>query len=631
MPHVDQPIRLQRTLLGGLVVVLGLQSMRFLFGSVTWYLRDTVGVATLDLVPIALAPFLVGALLALAVVPFKPRPVMFAAVGLLAVARLVNQVVDDPAVDLWASGAATAGFVASWCVMVTLGRSVTVDGLLLGLALDSAIKGMFLSLDLAYQPGLGALAAVLALTAAAVYLLSVTPPPERKGVSWLGGPALLLLGPFLFFESLVFQNQGWLSQTSGMGGAAAQLLVALLNVAGLALVRLGERSRLAGLVGLAAGTLALAAAESSVYGWLAVLGVPGAALAWSAMIPDSDRPRVAPGVVFGAFGLVLFLGMGLAYYLPLDLRLGFDQTQVRLAGVVLLALAGAAAIGLRPVPSEKSPSLLWGLAAVAVVLPVAGAVFGVTGSRPPAPRAEPLRVMTYNLHSAYDTAGRFDIEAIARVIEDSEAVVVGLQEVPRGRLISGVTDELTLLQRRLGFEHVAFFGTTDPTWGNAILSRFPILEVETQYLPQVGTPLRRGYLGAVVRVEGRDLLVISTHLQHINDPAVHDRDPEADLYPVHREQIATILDRWGGRQPAVLLGDFNARPGWRQIEELLAAGWVDAWAEAGTGEGLTSPSNDPRFRIDYVFHTPDMTAVDVGVIRSEASDHFPVVADLDFD
>jgi|FLYL01.1.fsa_nt_gi endonuclease/exonuclease/phosphatase family metal-dependent hydrolase len=631
MPPADPATRLQRSLLGGLVLVLGLQSMRFLFGSITWYLRDTVGVATLDLVPIALAPFVAGGLAALLVIFVRPRPLLFATVGILAVARVANQLLDDPAVDLWSSAVATAGFVASWGVLAVMGRGVTVDGLLLGLTFDSAIKGMSLSLDLAYQPGPGPLTAVVALAAAAVYLLWATPAPERRGVSWPGGLTLLLLGPFLFFEALVLQNQGWLSETAGIGGVQAQLVIALLNVAGLAAIRLGERSRMAGLVGLAAAVGALTAAESPAYGWLAVVGVPGAALAWSAMVPDSEHRRVAPAAVFAPLGLLVFLGFGLAYYLPLDLRLGFDQTQARLAGVVLLAVAGAAAMGLRPGVSRRSPSLLWGFGGAMLVLPVVGLLAAFTGRELPPPSAEPLRVMTYNIHSAFDISGRFDLEAIARVIEDTEASIVALQEVPRGRLISGVTDELTLLQRRLGFEHAAFFGTTDPTWGNAVLSRFPILGVDTAYLPQVGTPLRRGYLGVTVDVAGRELLVISTHLQHINDPAVHDQDPEADLYPVHREQIATILDEWAGVRPAVLMGDFNARPGWRQITELLAAGWVDAWAEAGIGDGFTSNSADPRYRIDYIFHTPDMRAVDAGVIRSDASDHFPVVADLVFD
>ena len=140
--------------------------------------------------------------------------------------------------------------------------------------------------------------------------------------------------------------------------------------------------------------------------------------------------------------------------------------------------------------------------------------------------------------------------------------------------------------------------------------------------------MRRGYLGSLVQVGNTTILVISTHLQHVNDRSVHDEDPEADLYPVHREQIQTILEAWGGAEPAVLVGDFNARPDWRQIEDLVSAGWIDSWAEGGSGDGFTARSTDPRYRIDYVFHTPDLEVIDAGVLQSEASDHLPVVVDL---
>jgi endonuclease/exonuclease/phosphatase family metal-dependent hydrolase len=117
----------------------------------------------------------------------------------------------------------------------------------------------------------------------------------------------------------------------------------------------------------------------------------------------------------------------------------------------------------------------------------------------------------------------------------------------------------------------------------------------------------------------------------LNDPDVHETDPEGDLLPVHRAQIGVILEDWGGYRPAVLLGDFNARPGWEQIELVTSSGWIDVWTEAGTGDGFTSNAANPMHRIDYIFHTEDVTATDAGVIRSTASDHFAVVADLVFE
>ncbi len=626
-----EPRRTLKVVLGALVFTLGAQSLRFFFGSITWYVRDTLGVPTLRLIPIALAPFIGALLLPLLVRLFSLRGALWAGAWILVVARVVNQVVDSPAVDLWTAGLGTFAFVGLLPLLLSLGRPTLVGGVVLGLTLDSAIKGMRLSLDLAYQPGVLALLAVVALAVATVYLLWLALPLEHQGVTWGSGWMLIGLGPLLFFEFLVFQNQGWTSEVGAVAGPQTQLRIALLNVVALIAVGWLERNRYVGLVALVVLVGAAVAAEASpvVFNSFSLLAVPAAALVWASLVPDTDRGGVAASAVYLTLGMFVFVVLGLAYYLPLDLRLGFGQQEARLAFAVVLGLFGLGGVVSLPANRPGATRQTWAFAALASVLPLLGLAF----SGGPARTLETLpegtiRVMSYNIHSAYDTSGRFDIEAIARVIEDSGATVVGLQEVPRGRLISGITDELTLLADRLGFEHVAFFGTTDPVWGNAILSRFPITGVERVFLPQVGTPLRRGYLGATLLVDGQSVLFISTHLQHVNDPAVHDDDPEADLYPVHTEQIATIVEAWGGRKPAILVGDFNARPGWRQIRELQMAGWVDSWDEAGQGMGFTSNAADPRFRIDYIFHTPDLVAIDAGVIQSQASDHFAVVADI---
>jgi endonuclease/exonuclease/phosphatase family metal-dependent hydrolase len=74
---------------------------------------------------------------------------------------------------------------------------------------------------------------------------------------------------------------------------------------------------------------------------------------------------------------------------------------------------------------------------------------------------------------------------------------------------------------------------------------------------------------------------------------------------------------------------------WRTVQTVLDAGYVDGYrmkhAEAA---GLTLPTPNPHIRIDYVFvpapFSERVAACDV--VRhpqaAEASDHYPVVADL---
>ena len=624
--------RLTKVLLGALVFVLGVQSMRFLFASTAWYLRDTVGIGTLTLIPIALAPFILGALIPIIGPKVGVRGSLLTSLWLLAGARTALQLFDAPAIDFLMAAMGTLAFVGILPALLSIGREGIVGGVLLGLAIDSSIKGLSQSLDLAYQTGLLPVAVVVVTAGAAVFLATTIDYMPRHGVNRRVGLLLLGLGPFLFVEFLILQNQGWISEMTGVGASTASLRIALLNVVALLAVEKLHRFRLIQVAAVVVVVLAIVGGEGDqvTFNILSLLAVPAAAMVWANLVPEPDTDELGASTSYLTAGAILFVVLGFAYYLPLDMNLGFDASDVRLAVALLFGILGLLAALRVPTVGSGAGERSWALAGLAAALPLFALVVVLSDDPEPASASGyPVRVASYNLHSAFNTEGVLDVAAIARVIEDTGATIVGLQEVPRGRLLSANTDLFALLVEELGFEYAEFFGTTDPTWGNAILSRFPITDPGRVPLPKSGTPMQRGYLGATIQVGNQPLLFISTHLQHVNDPDLHDEDPEADLYPVHHEQIETILREWGGRQPAVLVGDFNALPEWRQIEEILDAGWVDAWPEAGSGDGFTSSSDRPEHRIDYVFHTSSLTALDAGVFQSQASDHLPVVVDLD--
>jgi endonuclease/exonuclease/phosphatase family metal-dependent hydrolase len=82
--------------------------------------------------------------------------------------------------------------------------------------------------------------------------------------------------------------------------------------------------------------------------------------------------------------------------------------------------------------------------------------------------------MTYNLHCGLNGDGQLSLEAQARVIEESQADIVGAQEVSRG-LLGIPFDMLAWLSQRLDMPYV--YGPTEIlAQGNAILSRHPIRE-----------------------------------------------------------------------------------------------------------------------------------------------------------
>ena len=79
-------------------------------------------------------------------------------------------------------------------------------------------------------------------------------------------------------------------------------------------------------------------------------------------------------------------------------------------------------------------------------------------------------------------------------------------------------------------------------------------------------------------------------------------------------------------RPVVVCGDLNEPFGGTAVRSLLArAGLIDA--DAG-GNRPTFPSTTPTSRIDYILHSPDLRVASFEVVRSTASDHLPVMADL---
>jgi len=226
--------------------------------------------------------------------------------------------------------------------------------------------------------------------------------------------------------------------------------------------------------------------------------------------------------------------------------------------------------------------------------------------------------MNYNLHQGFDTDGFLGMEALAQTIERENPDVITFQEISRGWYIDGSFDMLPWLSQRLGVPYI-FASEDDPAWGNAIFSRYPLTDYGEGVLPQDYGPMERGYLWAKIDLGGgQELLVITTHL--------HSTEVDHDI---HIHQVSTLLDFWDGRAGTVILGDLNSWPDSPEMELFRAAGLKDSFAELGRGEGYTWPAYAPYERIDYIWHTPDLTVTDFSIANSTASDHFGVAATLE--
>jgi endonuclease/exonuclease/phosphatase family metal-dependent hydrolase len=89
----------------------------------------------------------------------------------------------------------------------------------------------------------------------------------------------------------------------------------------------------------------------------------------------------------------------------------------------------------------------------------------------------PLTAATYNIHGAVGCDGRFAPDRIIDVLHELQADIIALQEVPLGG--TRYPDVLSVVADATGYEHAegAALITRERRYGNAVLSRFPILSV----------------------------------------------------------------------------------------------------------------------------------------------------------
>lgn len=232
----------------------------------------------------------------------------------------------------------------------------------------------------------------------------------------------------------------------------------------------------------------------------------------------------------------------------------------------------------------------------------------------------PLRVLVYNVHAGKDVARADNLERVAEVVRSTGAELVLLQELDRGTERSGRVDQPARLAALTGM-HAAFGKTLSyqgGEYGVALLSRWPITGDTLLLLdpPEVRADPAfepRGVLRARIARPGAALYALSTHLDASGGDAHR------------RREVAALLEAAGrlreGGVPVLLGGDFNATPESAVVAEVLRAGWRDAWAECGQGEGFTFPAGAPRKRIDYLFLPPGAACRSAEVVGGEVSDH----------
>lgn len=246
------------------------------------------------------------------------------------------------------------------------------------------------------------------------------------------------------------------------------------------------------------------------------------------------------------------------------------------------------------------------------------------------PKGRSLRVMTYNIYGARATspANAADLDALAEVIRRQNPDFVTLNEVDvftdrTGKDVHQARD----LAEKLGMEwHFSKAIDRDGgEYGDAVLSKYPILETRSYRLPCAAEQPGEDRALCVIRVQidGKDLYVASTHLDHLSGDASR-LVQAAEIRRIRDTELEGDL---------ILCGDLNAIPSSNVIATMTSF-----LTNTGPIDQYTFPSDDPDRKIDYIMYAPIehfgvqncqvVSRGDQQIDGVDASDHRPVIADI---
>lgn len=232
-----------------------------------------------------------------------------------------------------------------------------------------------------------------------------------------------------------------------------------------------------------------------------------------------------------------------------------------------------------------------------------------------------IRIATFNIqHCRNYLTGKIDYPFFASAIRALDADVIGLNEVRGEGPAEGYDAQAETLAEALGYRYyfakAIDVGGANP-YGNALLSRLPILSAKTVPIPDPETRTASGHY------ETRCVLSAEIKLPRLRKPLTV-LISHFGLNPDERESAVKTVLSILPKDRAVLMGDFNATPDDPTIAPLFGK------MKPVCRDFLTFPSDKPDRKIDHIFLTSDLSASEEVCPPDIVSDHLPLTVKIGF-
>jgi endonuclease/exonuclease/phosphatase family metal-dependent hydrolase len=242
-----------------------------------------------------------------------------------------------------------------------------------------------------------------------------------------------------------------------------------------------------------------------------------------------------------------------------------------------------------------------------------------------------LKILTYNIHRAIGVDRRFRPERIVEILVHHDADLVLLQEVDEGAPRSRELDLAKELAYASGYPHFAVghnVSLKKGRYGNATLSRFPILRERNIDLSVAESWIRRGcqHTSVLVREDAPPIEIFNLHL----GLSARERQKQVSLL-AHSSEFSGV----DGHTPMLVGGDFND---WRSLlwPVFTNGHGFQSATDSRTGRRralATYPSFSPQGALDRIYFRGPLQLAGVHRCRLQiarvASDHLPVMAEFD--
>lgn len=267
-----------------------------------------------------------------------------------------------------------------------------------------------------------------------------------------------------------------------------------------------------------------------------------------------------------------------------------------------------------------------------------------------------IRILQYNVmgqefvENSRIKNNSFSLEKSLSFIKESNADVITFQEY--STRLKNTNSSIPVFDS-LGYPYHYFAVTGSMSKikydGVAIFSKFPIVDKGTILLSSFDPAQDMIY--ADVKKDGEIFRIFSIHLQSIaigeshytyENESEYGRKSAALIvnrpiagkikrtYEIHYQQSRMVREKINqSPHPVILGGDFNAVPS-SYTYFTIKGNLQDAFLKKGTFIGKTFRYISPTLRIDYILADPDFKVSQFTIPRIKFSDHFPVIADLQY-